>query len=296
MVDFRGDGQHSEPCARYLSATASPAADIREERWERPAFRPPGRLTAGCLFAPAVRALWVVPNIAVAEWFIVLDDDSMLFSEFDSSELYNSDTDKAVINGGSDGMQYAPPCTLSKYTTSYQGAIQKSFCLLNEAFGMRSYIFHDHYPVIASRTAAKNMTSKWDAEFKATQRSKYQVIGNVAWTAMLENYMVVTGKATHSGYAPSAAALELHTNSQAYCPLPCDGYSSDASDAVASKLAKFLERIAAGAQWSNIQGPGIDDANRYRHNPGWREYSPKLEGVVRPWLEKTFPVKSDFEL
>ena len=260
-----------------------------------------GRLTAGCLFAPAVRALWVVPNIAVAEWFIVLDDDSVLFSDFQSSELYNSDTDKAVINGGSDyaggdEQQYTPPCTLSKYRSSYHGAMQKSYCLLNEAFGMRSYKYHDHYPIIASRTAAKQMTSKWDAEFKATQRSKYQVPGNVAWNAMVQNYMVVTGKATHSGYAPSAAALELHTNSEAYCPRPCDGYSSDASDAVVSKVAQFLERIAAGARWSNIQGPGFDDAYRYRHNPGWREYSPKLEEVARPWLEKTFPVKSDVEL
>jgi hypothetical protein len=209
-----------------------------------------------------VRALWVVPNIAVAEWFIVLDDDSVLFSDFQSSELYNSDTDKAVINGdsdyaGGDELQYTPPCTLSKYRNSFRGAMQKSYCLLNEAFGMQSYKYHDHYPIIASRTAAKQMTSKWDAEFKATQRSKYAVPGNVNWPAMVQNYMVVTGKATHSGYAPSAAALELHTNSEAYCPRPCDGYSSDASDAVVSKVAQFLERIAAGRAGPTSKGRAL---------------------------------------
>ena len=44
-----------------------------------------------------------------------------------------------------------------------------------------------------------------------------------------------------------------------------------------------------------MQGPGFDDAYRYLHDAAVREYSPKIESVVKAWLAEQFPAPSEFE-
>ena len=46
----------------------------------------------------------------------------------------------------------------------------------------------------------------------------------------------------------------------------------------------------------NLQGPGFDDAYRYRWNPTTREYSPKIEKLALAWWEKNYPRKTEFEV
>ena len=49
-------------------------------------------------------------------------------------------------------------------------------------------------------------------------------------------------------------------------------------------------------KWVNLQGPGFDDAYKYRWNSKTREYSPKIEKIAREFWEKNYPTKNDFEV
>ena len=108
-------------------------------------------------------------------------------------------------------------------------------------------------------------------------------------------YMVDTGRAEHSGksYPPNYA--ELHTNANSYCPRPCGGDARDIADSRLGNIRSFLEK-SNSRNWVNLQGPGFDDAYRYRWNPKTREYSPKIEKLALAWWEKNYPRKTEFEV
>ena len=60
-------------------------------------------------------------------------------------------------------------------------------------------------------------------------------------------------------------------------------------------MKRFLDRTSK-FKWVNLQGPGFDDAYKYRWNSKTREYSPKIEKIAREFWEKNYPTKNDFEV
>ena len=60
-------------------------------------------------------------------------------------------------------------------------------------------------------------------------------------------------------------------------------------------MNSWLDAAARGqkGEWINLQGPGFDDAYRFRQKG--REHSPRLQEVARRWFESTYPVPSRFE-
>ena len=83
---------------------------------------------------------------------------------------------------------------------------------------------------------------------------------------------------------------ELHTNSK--CLARCN---ETLGVAEVASVAKWLEAAASRprTRWANMQGPGIDDAYRFRSVR--REHSTAVHGMFRVWLERTFPKPSRFE-
>ena len=98
---------------------------------------------------------------------------------------------------------------------------------------------------------------------------------------------VLTGEAAHSVKLRVCLLV---------CPRPCGGYKHDISDSRLVKVRSFLENSIGRYNWVNLQGPGFDDAYRYRWNPKKREYSPKIEKLARAWWQKNYPEKTEFEI
>ena len=87
----------------------------------------------------------------------------------------------------------------------------------------------------------------------------------------------------------------IHTNEWNNCPRPCDGYTDDASDAVVDKVKAWLAHSAASQphRWINLQGPGIDDAYRFRRegvSGGQPQDRNCRSGVVSIDLSSTEPL------
>jgi hypothetical protein len=226
----------------------------------------------------------------LADWFLRLDDDFFMTNTLVKTDFWKAG--KIQVHGGTIS-PVAAPCVRGSDT--YIGPMQVAACLLGEKFGSKKRRYTDHAPVMGFRPAIEEMEKLWAARFKATASRTEDDPADIFWSAFTTMYMVDTGRAEHSGksYPPNYA--ELHTNANSYCPRPCGGYARDIADSRLGNIRSFLEK-SNSRNWVNLQGPGFDDAYRYRWNPKTREYSPKIEKLALAWWEKNYPRKTEFEV
>ena len=151
-----------------------------------------------------------------------------------------------------------------------------------------------HFPVMVWRPAQDEMAKEWPSEYLLTSSTRDARGSDLQFETLYQNYMMATDRGDCLDDDPEPG---IHTNEWDYCPRPCDGYTVDASDAVVDKVRAWLVQSAAAKphRWINLQGPGFDDAYRFRRDAAHREYSPKIETVVRAWFQSTFPTPSRFE-
>ena len=89
-----------------------------------------------------------IPDLA--DWFLRLDDDTMLFSDFKPSEFFRDG--KAVVAGANSFRTPMQPkrtpsgvgCAGRSSGGGYDGAMGRSYCLLTEKFGEKQRYYVDH--------------------------------------------------------------------------------------------------------------------------------------------------------
>ena len=187
----------------------------------------------------------------------------------------------------------SPPCT--KGSDTYTGPMSVASCLLQQKFGRKTRRYVDHTPVMGFRPAIEEMEKIWPDRFQETASRTEDDPADIFWSALSTMYMVDTGRAEYTGRNLPPGLDMLHTNAGHYCPRPCGGYEHDISDSRLENVKRFLDR-SSKLKWVNLQGPGFDDAYKYRWNSKTREYSPKIEKIAREFWEKNYPTKSDFEV
>ena len=230
-----------------------------------------------------------IPDLA--DWFIRLDDDFFMTSPLVKTDFWKAG--KVQVHGPS--IRPAPaPCT--RGSDAYNGPFQVAACLLRGKIGNRTRHYTDHASVMGFRPAIEEMERLWPDRFQATASRKWSSPADIYCCAFTTMYMVDTGLAEYSGKPYPPKHGELHTNADAYCPRPCDGYVQDIPESRLGRVREFLENSVDLYNWVNLQGPGFDDAYRYFSDPNMREYSPKIEEIARAWWQKNYPTKIEFEV
>lgn len=227
----------------------------------------------------------------LADWFIRLDDDFFMTGPLVKTDFWKAG--KMQVHGSTIS-PVAEPCLRGSDT--YTGPMQVSACLLKKKFGRKTRRYTDHTPVMGFRPAIEEMETVWADRFQATASRSEDNPADIFWSAFTTMYMVDRGLGEYSGKSFPPKYAELHTNAGGYCPRPCGGYKHDISDSRLVKVRSFLENSIGRYNWVNLQGPGFDDAYRYRWNPKKREYSPKIEKLARAWWQKNYPEKTEFEI
>ena len=188
----------------------------------------------------------------LAEWYMTMMDDQFLLQPFTWKEFVGQKgllTRMEAGHYGDDG---------------YYGAMERAKELLSVRYGPRSRTISDHEPYLAWRPARELMDTLWPAEHEATAKSQFAHPSNLHLGCFYKNFVVDVGYGEHF---KRDLLYEIHTNAN-ICRRPCDGYLKDASMANVLKLKSLLDRLLKDGQvrWANFQGPGFDDAYRFRQN------------------------------
>jgi len=219
----------------------------------------------------------------LGEWYLALMDDQFLVSPFQLSHFVGH---KGVRICGPGNR--IPP---SKWgSDGYRGAMATSGALVLKHFGSQMQTQSDHEPYLAWRHARERMQALWPQQHADTAASVFASRYNIHMGCLYKNFIV---NSRHGEYTKCDWYGGLHTNSH-ICPRPCDGFVSDVSD---QKLQSFRNHMSQlhSKTWVNLQGPGFDDAYRFRLDAHNREYSPKLRKAAREWFESMYPIPSRFE-
>eukprot|EP00912_Choanoflagellata_sp_UC4_P000249 UC4_evm2s157 len=214
-------------------------------------------------------------------WYLMLDDDMFLTAPFDWLDFFRDG--KAVTHN------YAkkPKGKVSlgaRPADGFYGAIWTSKQLLGEHFGFsRVREGGSHVPVIAYRPAWVDIERLWPNILHKTRQSRLQQADNVYPPSLIAEYMIDIGLAVPSGKVPLQIA-ELHTHG--VCCSKCDGIIEKGTAACAEAVRNWLKRHTGNYRWIQIQGPGFDDAYRFRRVR--TQDSPVLRRVAREWYSQAF--------
>jgi len=220
----------------------------------------------------------------LGEWYLTAMDDQFLLKPFKWSHFIGPDGVRVCGKGGNGPHK--------KWGDGgYLGAMKTAAQLLETRFGVRSRTMSDHEPYLAWRPAREQMESLWPNQHIANAQTQFGAEKNIHLGCLYKNFVVDAQYGVHTVCGKWYTAL--HTNSRV-CPRPCDGYKHDVKPAGIALMTKLMAEVVEFT-WGNLQGPGFDDAYRFRPLVGNREYSPKLQNVVRKWLEEVYPTPSKFE-
>ena len=241
----------------------------------------------------------------LSDWFLRLDDDFFMTADLVEEDFWKGG--KMQVHGKAITQTVSAPC--ARGSDSYYGPMAVASCLLREKFGSKTRRYTDHYPVLGFRPAIEEMEALWGDRFALTASTTEDDPSDIYWSAFTTMYLEDTGLAEYSRKDTPPHFEELHTNSASFCPRPCGGYDIDIADDRLAKVSSFLDGAIPSTctapdeypcslklNWVNLQGPGFDDAYRYRWNKETREYSPKIETVARAFWEKNYPTKTEFEV
>jgi len=227
----------------------------------------------------------------LGDWYLTLMDDQFLIKPF-----------KFVHFIGPEGLYECGKATdiVRRSTNDYdRGGVQTAAKLLAARYGDKSRLGPNHQPYLTWRPARELMERLWPDEHTSTAKSRYGRHTDMMMSCLYKNF-IVDNKWGVTGVSKPCAPQDkwfaaIHTNGQGICPL-CDGYKKDVTPAGVQNFHNGLEKITSGGQtWANLQGPGFDDAYRFRPDPAKREYSPKLTKLVRKWFEEQYPAHGRFE-
>ena len=209
------------------------------------------------------------------DWYIYIEDDLMLTNSFQLDSFYRNG--KAVtINNGRSAVKGQP-----RPNNGYTGAVWTSAHLLEQTFGTRGRQGGSHSPIVFWKPVWTEVYNLWPSELRATCLNREQQPTDVYPQSLVSEYMVDVGLSqTYSDFS----IAELHTNGA--CCARCDGIYRVGTAACAKFVQRWLDVKSKTATWINVQGPGFDDAYRFKVRN--REYSSVLEKVAHEWFEKYY--------
>lgn len=225
--------------------------------------------------------LHFIPGLG--EWYFALADDAFLLQSFRWRDFIGESSIR-VCDG-------ADPSAGSPNSGGWKGGMTTAARLVNARFGKAHRVGDDHEPFLVWKPAVERIRDIWPNVLLSTAQSRYGHDGNVQMSALYRNFMVASKLAEFTTCGEWFTGI--HTNSR-ICPRPCDGYVKDVGPAGLELLQKSLASVTK-YRWANLQGPGFDDAYRFRSSSRDREYSPKLTKMVRRWFEAKLGDQSRFE-
>jgi hypothetical protein len=140
--------------------------------------------------------------------------------------------------------------------------------LLNEAFGPARRPTFNHAPLLMDREALREMRARWPEDFARTAASRFRAPRCIITTYLYQHYMLNTARGIEISIPRTYREVYYHG----------------------------LEENIPWT-WLGLLFPRLIRPKTMCFNDNWGENpNPRLIAMVRAFLEKTFPVKSPFEL
>ena len=226
--------------------------------------------------------------------YLFLNDDYILQDTFDYADFIRDGGTVGSFTGS--GTAKEASLKLGNWGSQF---MYRSVALLQDTFGSGQPYRKwgqggSHFPVMVWRPAQDEMAEEWASEYLLTSSNRDARGSDLQFETLYQNYMMATDRGDCFDDDPEPG---IHTNEWNYCPRPCDGYTDDASDAVVDKVRAWLAHSAASQphRWINLQGPGIDDAYRFRRE-GVSGGQPQDRNCRSGVISIDFPAQSRFEL
>ena len=206
------------------------------------------------------------------DWYIYLEDDIMLTQYFQLDSFYRHGSAITINNGRYTANHHKRP------NNGYTGAVWTSAHVLEQRFGKRARQGGSHSPIVMWKPVWADIERIWSRELRATCLNRIQQPEDVLPQSLVAEYMIDVGLAIpYSGFS----IAQIHTNGG--CCSKCDGIIYMGTESCAMSVRKWLNVHSKKSTWINVQGPGFDDAYRFRLHK--REYSPVLEQVAHTWFD-----------
>lgn len=202
----------------------------------------------------------------LSRWFLYLEDD-MLFARPTGLSHFLDDKGRLRIFNRigftTDASRRNDPAL-----TPNNAARAYTNHLLNEAFGRKRRRTFNHAPMLLDREILREMKARWPDDFARTAKSRFRAPGCIATTYLYQHYMLETGRGVNVSMLSTYREIYYHG----------------------------LEENIPWT-WLGLLFPRLIRPKTLCFNDNWGDHpDPRLPAMVRRFLERSFPVKSPFEI